>query len=78
MKDHEYFILIWDDNFKKIFVMMCTLDGTDWKGEGKNTILKIGTWWEKYKDQKDKYVFLCGSIRNSNAGAQIEFEDFVA
>ena len=77
VKPHEYFILIHDNNFKSMFIMMCTLDATDWKGNKKKTTLSLSTWWNKYKDQPDKYVFLLGSIRDSNKTPQVVFEDFL-
>ncbi len=76
VKPHEYFILIHDNNFKSMFIMMCTLDNTDWKGDKKKTTLSLSAWWDKYKDQPDKYVFILGSIRDSNKAPQIVFEDF--
>jgi len=76
VKPHEYFILIHDNNFKSMFIMMCTLDASDWKGSKKKTTLSLSTWWDKYKDQPDKYVFILGSIRDSNKAPQIVFEDF--
>ena len=78
VKPHEYFILIHDDNFSKMFIVLATLDAKDWKSKGKSTEMNIGTWWEKYKDQPEKYMFILGKIRDSNKKPQIEFEDFVA
>jgi len=77
VRAHEYFILIHDNNFKSMFIMMCTLDAKDWKGNSKKTTLSLSTWWDKYKDQPDKYVFLLGSIRDSNKTPQVVFEDFL-
>ena len=76
VKPHEYFILIHDNNFKSMFIMMCTLDASDWKGNKKNTTLSLSTWWDKYKDSPEKYEFIMGSIRDSNKTPQIVFEDF--
>jgi len=76
VKPHEYFILIHDNNFKSMFIMMCTLDAKDWKGKQNKTTLSLSTWWDKYKTQPDKYVFILGSIRDSNKAPQIVFEDF--
>ena len=78
VKEHEYFILIHDNDFKQMFIMLATLEATDWKGKGKTTTLDLGNWWEKYKNQPDKYMFILGKIRNSNKTPQIVFEDFLA
>ena len=71
---HEYFIIIHDNNFKSMFVMIATLSNDDWSSKGKNTIMTIGNWWQKHKDMGD-YRFLKGKIRGSNKGVQIIFED---
>ena len=76
VRAHEYFILIHDNNFKSMFIMMCTLDSTDWIGNQKNTTLSLSTWWAKYKDSPEKYEFIMGSVRDSNKTPQIVFEDF--
>ena len=76
VKPHEYFILIHDNNFKSMFIMMCTLDSTDWIGNQKDTTLSLSTWWAKYKDSPEKYEFIMGSVRDSNKTPQIVFEDF--
>ena len=78
VKPHEYFILVHDNDFKQMFIMLATLEAKDWKGQGKVTTLDLGTWWEKYKDQTDKYMFILGKIRKSNKTPQIVFEDFLA
>ncbi len=76
VKPHEYFILIHDNNFKSMFIMMCTLDASDWKGRQNKTTLSLSTWWDKYKDSPEKYEFIMGSVRDSNKTPQIVFEDF--
>ena len=76
VKPHEYFILIHDNNFKRMFIMMCTLDASDWKGNKKKTEMKLSTWWEKYKNQPEKFMFILGKIRDGNKSPQIEFESF--
>ena len=78
VKPHEYFILIHDDKFTKMFIMLATLDAKDWKSKGKSTQMNIGDWWEKYRNEPEKFMFILGKIRNSNKKAQIEFEDFTA
>ena len=61
-----------------MFIVLATLDAKDWKSKGKSTQMNIGDWWEKYRNQPEKFMFILGKIRNSNKKAQIEFEDFTA
>tara|TARA_R100001460_G_scaffold34877_1_gene67525 strand:+ start:997 stop:2241 length:1245 start_codon:yes stop_codon:yes gene_type:complete len=72
---HEYIIGIHNDELKKHFLMITTLDKDDWKTDGKdsNATMSLSSWFRRYYDQKDKYRILLGDIFKGNKSVEVQW-----
>ncbi len=72
---HEYIIGVHNQNLKKHFLMITTLDKDDWKTDGKdsNATMSLSSWFRRYYDQKDKYRILLGDIYKGNKSIEIQW-----
>ena len=60
---HEYLIVVWDDDFKRLFIMITTLTKEDWSGSGDGEKrMSIKTWHKNHYHNKNEYRFLIGEI----------------
>ena len=72
---HEYIIGIHNQQLKKHFLMITTLDKNDWKTDGRdsNATMTLSSWFRRYYDQKDKYRILLGDIYKGNKSIEIDW-----
>ena len=66
---HEYIIAVWDDDFKRLFMMITTLTKDDWgSGSEGEKIMSMKTWHKNHYHNKDEYRFLHGEIYEDQKG----------
>ena len=72
---HEYIIGIHNQQLRKHFLMITTLDKDDWKTDGKdsNATMSLSSWFRRYYDKKDKYRVLLGDIYKGNKSIELEW-----
>ncbi len=66
---HEYMIVVWDNDFKRLFIMITTLTKEDWgSGSEGEKIMSMKTWHKNHYHNKDEYRFLIGEIYEDQKG----------
>ena len=74
---HEYILGFWNQELKKHFIVITTLDKNDWITDGRdaNATMTLSYWFNKYYEQKDKYRILVGDIYKGNKSIEITWGD---
>ena len=74
---HEYILGFWNQELKKHFVVITTLDKNDWITDGRdaNATMTLSYWFNKYYDHKDKYRILVGDIYKGNKSIEVTWGD---
>ena len=73
---HEYIIVVWNKEFRKIFAMMATLSKEDWVTDSANRNAKMAlSKWFNDHEKKNDYVILMGDMFKGNKTIEMGWAD---
>lgn len=74
INEHDFLLVVYDANAKKIFAMLTELSKDDWKTDSGAFTLTLSSWFKKYFNDPSKYTFIAGDIYEGQKGKpQITF-----
>lgn len=65
---HPFWIVIYDDNAKRLLVLLSNITKNDWQKHGKKGVMPMSLWAENHFDNKEDWVCLHGDIYRDNKG----------